>query len=166
MRPPGTASQLHRRRLYALRLRRAGKSLSEVARHTGANKSSICRWEISHRRQGLKGVEPTPIPGRPAKLTPRQTQSLTTRLAKGALTEGYEADYWSLARIRQLLWTQFHLHYVSSGVWYLLQRLGWSCQKPQTRAIQRDEKQIAHWVRYVWPQIKKNFRVAGQPCFP
>jgi hypothetical protein len=37
----------------------------------------------------------------------------------------------------------------------LLGQLGWSCQKPERRALQRDEEAIAHWKRYVWPQVKK-----------
>jgi transposase len=39
--------------------------------------------------------------------------------------------------------------------------LGWSCQKPERRALQRDEAAIAHWKRYLWPQIKRRAHRLG-----
>ncbi len=48
-----------------------------------------------------------------------------------------------------------HLLSAFSSVWYILQWLGWSCQKPQRRSLARDVKAIAHWKRSVGPQIKK-----------
>jgi len=50
---------------------------------------------------------------------------------------------------------QFRVSYCLAQVWNLLRELGWSCQKPQRRARQRNEAAIRHWKRYVWPHIKK-----------
>lgn len=48
------------------------------------------------------------------------------------------------------------------GGWKLLRcDLGWSCQKPERRALQRDEEAIARWKRYTWPRIKKSPRPGG-----
>jgi len=33
--------------------------------------------------------------------------------------------------------------------------LGWSVQKPERRALERDEQQIVRWKREEWPRIKK-----------
>jgi hypothetical protein len=33
--------------------------------------------------------------------------------------------------------------------------LGFSCQRPERRAIERDEKDIRLWKRVHWPEIKK-----------
>jgi hypothetical protein len=33
--------------------------------------------------------------------------------------------------------------------------MGWSCQKVQRLAIQRDDEAIVSWNRRVWPRIKK-----------
>jgi hypothetical protein len=33
--------------------------------------------------------------------------------------------------------------------------LGWSCQKPERRAVERDEVAIARWMQQDWPRIKK-----------
>jgi transposase len=33
--------------------------------------------------------------------------------------------------------------------------LGWTCQKPERRAKERDEESIKNWVQTTWPEIKK-----------
>jgi transposase len=76
-------------------------------------------------------------------------------LLKGAGAQGYAEDYWTLARIAQVIWKLFGVRYHPSGVWHVLRRMGWSCQKPQRVAFQQDDKVIAHWTRYSWPRIKK-----------
>ena len=37
----------------------------------------------------------------------------------------------------------------------LLHALGWTCQKPEQRARERDETKIAHWRAHDWPRLKK-----------
>lgn len=153
MRPFGTSKQLARRRQRALGLLRRGLGPTEVAKRVGATPQSVCRWHREskhpkHRRRGRK-------PGRPSRLSASQLRRLVTALKRGAYAWGYAEDYWTLDRIAHLIWQVFRVRYRSSSVWYILQRLGWSSQKPQRRGLARDEKAIAHWKRYVWPQIKK-----------
>jgi len=88
---------------------------------------------------------------------------LERALGRGAYAYGYAEDYWTLDRIAHLIWDLFRVRYRPSGVWYLLQRLGWSCQKPQRRTLQRDDEAIAHWKRYVGPHIKKVADPARNP---
>ncbi|MFG1711369.1 winged helix-turn-helix domain-containing protein, partial [Nonomuraea sp. M3C6] len=42
-------------------------------------------------------------------------------------------------------------NYTPRGVSYLLHRIGWSPQVPVHRAVERDEEQIATWVKETWP---------------
>jgi len=76
-------------------------------------------------------------------------------LLEGAGAQGYAEDCWTLARIAQVIWKLCGVRYHPSGVWHVLRRMGWSCQKPQRVAFQQDDKVIAHWKRYIWPRIKK-----------
>jgi transposase len=80
---------------------------------------------------------------------------LERALKRGAYAHGYTGDYWTLERVAQLIWQLFAVRYHPSGVWHILRRLGWSCQRPQRRSLGRDETEVAHWRRYIWPQIKK-----------
>jgi transposase len=57
--------------------------------------------------------------------------------------------------VAHLIRQQFGVHYHTGHVWKLLVRLGWSCQRPTGRALQRNEEQIREWKRKTWPAIKK-----------
>jgi transposase len=151
MRPKGTDEQLAARRERALALLRAGKRPSEVARATGVTDRTIRRWRAAagkpKRRRGPNGRRP--------KLTVQQVRRLERELRRGAFAHGYAGDYWTLDRVGQLIWRLFAVRYHPSGVWHVLRRMGWSCQRPQRRPFGRDDEAVAHWRRYIWPQIKK-----------
>ncbi len=153
MRPFGTSEQLARRRQRALALLRQGLSAKQVAQRVGVTARSIRRWQQESKRPQPKHRGPGP--GRPRRLTAAQLQRLERALGRGAFAYGYAEDYWTLDRIAHVIWELFQVRYRPSGVWYLLQRMGWSSQKPQRRTLQRDDDEIAHWEHYVWPQIKK-----------
>ncbi len=158
MRPFGTTQQLARRRKRALRLLRRGKTPQYVAQKVGTTERSVRRWQ--QPSQAAKSKSAQRRPGRPARLKEVQVQHLKAILCAGALAQGYVEDYWTLARIAQLIWKLFAVRYQSSGVWRLLRRVGWSCQKPQRRSFGGDQAAIARWRRATWYRIKK---VASAP---
>jgi transposase len=153
MRPFGTNEQLAVRRERGLRLLRQGKLAREIAGQLGATERSVRRWQ--HDAETPKRKKHQRPPGRPRRLSESQVQLVARHLKRGAYAHGYADDYWTLDRVARLIWDLFGIRYHPSGVWHVLQRLGWSSQKPQRRALQRDDAAIAHWNRYEWPQIKK-----------
>lgn len=155
MRPFGTSQQLARRRRHALGLLRHGQPPTHVAQRVGVTAQSVRRWRRDAKRPKPKGKVQRRTPGRPSRLSTAQQRRLLQALTRGAYAYGYAGDYWTLDRIAHLIWDLFRVRYRASSVWYLLQRLGWSCQKPQRRSLARDDEAIAHWKHYVWPQIKK-----------
>jgi transposase len=161
MRPFGTTEQLARRRQRARDLLRRGLSPKQVAQQIGATERSVRRWKQGSKQPKRKLHSRGP--GHPCRLTVSQLRRLARALGRGAYAYGYVEDYWTLDRIAHLIWDLFRERYRSSGVWYLLHRLGWSCQKPQRRTFQRDDEAIAHWKHYVWPHIKKVADAARNP---
>lgn len=161
MRPPGTAYHLQKRREYAIQLLRSGKSLSAVARAVSAHPSSVLRWRRAYRVRGQRGLRAQPIPGRPPRLSPAKLSELVQQLLDGPLAAGYKTDLWTLDRMARLIRRRFGITYHPGHVWKVLRKLGWSCQKPERRALQRDEAAIAHWKRYLWPQIRRRAQTLG-----
>jgi len=140
----------------ALALLRKGKTFRDVADEVGASLSSVVRWSQTHRKKGMKGLRTIARWGRPSYLTPEQKNDLRAKLLKGAVAAGHATELWTLKRIGKLVEKQYGAHYTSVGVWKLLHRgLNWSCQKPEKRALQRDEDKIRQWKARVWPHIKK-----------
>ena len=155
MRPNGSASELEQRRRRAIEFLDRGLTPSEVADRVGADPSSVRRWRQSYRRNGARGLESKPHPGRPSRLTLRQKRSLERRLLKGARADGFDSDLWTCPRIAEVIEYHYGVEYHVDHIPRLLASLGWSCQRPEKRAIERDEQAIADWVKKDWPRIKK-----------
>ena len=153
MRPYGTSEQLAKRRKRALKLLAEGKRVSEVAKIIGVTDRSIRYWR--KEAESPKDKSQSRPPGRACRLSAEQLQALEQELLRGAYAHGYAEDYWTLDRIAHLIWDKFGIRYHPSSVWHILDRMGWSNQRPQRVAMQRDDQAVQHWKRYVWPRIKK-----------
>ncbi|MEK7878592.1 MAG: IS630 family transposase, partial [candidate division NC10 bacterium] len=154
--PPGSPSQLERRRRRALQLLKRGLTLSAVAERVDCSHSSVIRWREAYARAGPRSLAAKPpSPGRPPKLSRGQQRQLVRRLLRGPLACGYRTDLWTTQRVAEVIRTTFAVRYHPHAIWRVLRGLGWSCQKPERRALQRNEAAIAQWKRYRWPHIKK-----------
>lgn len=153
MRPYGTSQQRAAVRQRAFALLAQGVDSAEVAQRVGVTERSVRRWQQQARQPKRKKAKRGP--GRPSFVSSKQLRQLEKALDQGAYADGYAEDYWTVDRIGHVIWELFGVRYESSGVWRLLQRMGWSSQKPQRQPLERDDKAIEHWKRYVWPRIKK-----------
>jgi transposase len=155
MRPQGSPAELERRRLRAVQLLEGGQSLAVVAWMVGAAVSAVWQWRETFRRAGAAGLAAKPAPGRPPKLSPPQRQRLPTILVMGARHYGYPNDLWTTRRIAAVIQQELQVDYHPAQVSRILRDLGWSCQKPERRALERNQGVIDHWKRYRWAAIKK-----------
>ena len=158
MRPKGSAAVLAERRRRALALLDEGYSLNEVARRVSCHASSVMRWRDTRECEGEGVFEVRTSPGRPPKLDAKQQQRLVRLIEKGPLAQGYATDVWTCDRVRRLIFKEFRVRYHRDHVGRLLHRLGFSSQKPQRRALERDEERIERWKRETWPRVKKTPR--------
>lgn len=156
MRPFGSPKSLERRRRRALDLLRQGLNLEQVAKRLGTTKASVCRWRQAYRRGGVAAIRAKPVPGRPRKLRRDQLGKLLDLLKIGAYAAGFPTELWTLKRVALVIRREFGVRYHPSHVWKVLRGAGWSCQVPERRAIQRDDRAIERWKRVRWPAIKKN----------
>lgn len=156
MRPHGTPQELESRRRRAVALLRAGKTYQSVASTLNSSISSVVRWIQSFREGGTKALKSKPSPGRPPRLTSTQKGRLVYLLEQGPLAAGYVTDLWTLPRISKLIDKHFGIHYHPGHLWRIMASFGWTWQKPERRATQRDEKAIARWKKYEWSDIKKS----------
>jgi transposase len=155
MRPTGSPEELERRRERAIRLLQDGYAPVEVAQRVGVARRSVRRWKAAFRRRGKKGIRARKASGRPPKLDGSQRRRLERLLLKGAKAAGFPTDLWTCPRIAQLVGKAFGVSYHRAHVGRLLRSLGWSAQRPERRAVERDEEAIRRWVKVEWPRIKK-----------
>jgi transposase len=101
--------------------------------------------------------------GRPPKLSDAQAAQVEQVLLQGAKANGFATDLWTLDRVAQVIQRVTGVRLARASTWRLLVgRLGWSLQRPERQARERDEEAIARWVAYEWPRIKK-MTCAGTP---
>lgn len=155
MRPTGSAQELEVRRRLAVGMLVAGKGVTEVAGLVGCAQSSVSRWKMALEEGGEKALRAKPHPGRKPRLSAKEKERLVKILLKGPCAAGFETDLWTCSRVAQVIRKTFGVRYHRDHVWKILKSLGWSCQKPERRARERDEGAIASWRREVWPDLKK-----------
>ena len=155
MRLPGSSKVLEQRRRRALGLLEQGWSFNAAARRLGCAPSSVMRWANAHRRDGDDALKVRSSPGRPRRLTRHQEARLLRELLRGAVAHGYDTELWTTLRIAEVIDRLFHVRYHRDHVGRLLARNGWSPQKPERRARERDEATIERWKRTRWPRVKR-----------
>ncbi|WP_369199079.1 IS630 family transposase [Streptomyces djakartensis] len=99
------------------------------------------------REGGVSALRPRAATGRPPKLDDAQVETMRAALARGAQAYGFEADLWTLERVGTVVERVTGVVLSRASVWRLLTgRLGWSLQRPERRAVERDESEIARWI--------------------
>lgn len=156
MRRKGSSEELERRRVEAMALLDQGWSQAEIARQFGVTQGAVSHWKKAYRRDGPEGLKASRHPGPQPKLTDKQCGRLAKMLLQGARAHGYPTELWTLKRVAALIQKHFGVTYDPSGVWHVLRRMSWSCQKPERRARERDEAAIERWRKKDWPRIKKS----------
>ena len=157
-RPKGSAELIEARRHQALRLLDEGYTLNEVGRMVGNAASSVMRWREARELGGEAGLRVRFSPGRPATLTQAQRKRIVRLLLKGALANGFATELWTSSRVAMLIEKYCHVQFHRGHVARLLHDLGFSCQKLERRALERDEERIKKWKRRDWPRLKKTLR--------
>jgi transposase len=158
---------LERRRMQAFALLRRNIHQAEVARLVGVHRQSVSRWAKQIEQTGRAGLKKAGRAGRKPRLTEAQLKRIERDLKRGAQAFGYETDLWTLGRVADLIEQSCGVRFTVGHVWWLLGKLGWSCQRPTGRALQRDEALIERWKKkrpkdkpryYNTPLTGKRFR--------
>jgi transposase len=121
------------------------------------------RWRNALQFGGQKALKAKPTPGRPPRLTLKQKKQLVRFLTQGAMLHGYRTELWPTQRIAELIERRLGVKYHRNHVGKLLHQIGWSHQKPERRAAERNEAAIAEWKRSVWPRVKKRHKAGSPP---
>jgi transposase len=148
-------TEMEKRRNKAAVLFKKGQSAPEVARHFGVARQVAYRWKDAWEKGGKDALSSKGAAGRKPKLTAEQMQQVTAALLAGPAAQGYKTDLWTLPRVAALIEELTGVRYHPGHVWRMMGASGFSCQRPERRAVERDEKAIRRWKRTEWPALKK-----------
>jgi transposase len=154
---------MEKRRQRAGKLFAKGCSAPDVARRLGVARQVAYRWKTAWDEGGHEALASKGPAGPKSKLTAEQTEQVTQALLAGPVVHGYKTALWTLPRIASLIEDLTGIDYHPGHVWRLLGASGFSCQRPERRAVERDEKAIRRWQRTEWPALKKRPGNNGAP---
>lgn len=146
---------MEKRRQKAGQLFDKDYSPPEVARRLGVARQVAYRWNHAWKQGGRAALASKGPAGPKPKLTTEQTQQVTQALRAGPAAHGYKTALWTLPRVAALLENLTGVSYHPGHVWRWLGASGFSGQRPEGRAVERDEKGIRRWKRTAWPALNK-----------
>jgi transposase len=147
--------KLKERRMKAVALFEKGERQAAVARELRVSKQAVSQWWISWRRGDAHALNGAARAGRKPLLEEEQLALVERELLRGAGAHGYQTDLWTLPRVAALIKTITGVNYHPAHVWKVLNKMGWSVQRPTLRARERDEQKVADWVKGTWEEVKK-----------
>ena len=144
-----------RRRLRAGRMLLAGKTPAQAAHSVGVARQTVYTWKALLDEGGIDALRNMPTRGRPARLDEGQLQALGRTLLDKPTEHGFGTELWTLKRVGVLIERLHGVKFSQTQIWRILGNLGFSVQKPERQAIERDDQAVQIWKRKTWPALKK-----------
>jgi len=143
------------RRLRAWELHQKGWQQQDIAEALGVTPGSVSQWLKRGREAGPEALHSRRGGGPKPRLSEAQLSALREDLTQGAEHFGFRGDVWTQPRVAALIKREFGVKYHPAHVGRILKKLGWSRQKPITRASQRNEAAIERWRTEKWAELEK-----------
>lgn len=144
-----------KRRAKAAALFKKGVSHAEISRLLGVTPAAVTQWRDAYAHGGKKALASKGPSGFPSKVTPKKRARFKAEILRGPLAHGYPTNLWTLPRLADVLARVTRVRFSEVWVWNIVRDLGFTPQKPQVKAKQRDEKAIAGWRAVTLPKLKK-----------
>jgi len=143
------------RRLRAWELKQKGWQQKAIAEALGVSKGAVSQWLKQADREGVEALRKRTGGGPKPRLSAEQVNQLPALLSQGAEHFGFRGDVWTRARVAAVIQQTFGVRYSLTHIGWLLDKIGWSLQKPVTRASQREEAAIERWRNETWFEVQK-----------
>ena len=150
-----------RKRLRAGRMLLAGKTPAQAAQAVGVARQTVYTWKALLDEGGIDALRAMPTRGRPARLDDEQLQALGRALLQSPTEHGFGTELWTLKRVGVLIERLYGVKFGQTQIWRILGGLGFSVQKPERRALERNEDAVQTWKRKTWPALKKKPSAKG-----
>ena len=144
------------RRRQAWVLYEEGWTQTAIAKAVGVTRAAVSQWLKAIREKGVEeGLKAHPAPGVPSRLNDDDLEKLPELLKAGAVHYGLLGERWTGRRVAWLIEQEFGVSYSARQAQRILHKVGYSRQKPQQVAQQRNEKAVEQFQTEVIPEVKK-----------
>lgn len=153
---PVKRENLEAMRIRAIKARKSGMTVEGIAKMIGVHRGSVSRWLTKYNRGGATGIRAKKSSGRPKKVDCQELAPQLTKIIKHPATKyQFENPLWNLARVEKVVKTELGHKLSRTTIWRSLRDMGFSCQKPERRALEQDPKARQSWVTHEWPKLRR-----------
>lgn len=136
---------MERRRKRAIAWYSKGWSQYRIARKLEVSFEAVSKWVETYKEDGIEGLETKGHPGPKSELTDEDRKKVRRAILRGPEAAGYDTGIWTLERMATLIRKLTKAQFKTTHTWRIVTGLGFSCQKPDRRARERDEQAIRGW---------------------
>lgn len=144
-----------KKRVRAGRLLLQGKKPAEIALAVGVARQTVYTWKALLDEGGIDALRAVPSRGRPPRLDESDREGLRRVLLQKPTEHGFGTELWTLKRVGVVIQRLYGVKFGQTQIWRLLGALGFSVQKPDRRALERNEDIVRGWKRSTFPALKK-----------
>ena len=117
-----------------------------------------CDFNRSLGESDPQRLSAKPHPGPGKSISREDQQKLLDAVKLGALHWGFSVDRWTAKRIADVCQRVTNMDFHPDHIRKLMHALGFSPQKPQRKAFERDETAITAWLETTHPELVKRGR--------
>ena len=140
-------SEAAKKRVKAGRLLLAGKGCAQVALAAGVARQTVYTWKRLLNEGDIDALRSVPERGRPAQLDEEQLATVRAAILQNPTEHGFGTELWTLKRVGAVIERLHGVRFGQTQIWRMLGSMGFSPQKPEKRAIERDEDAVRSWKR-------------------
>ena len=146
-------------RVRAVQAVQTGQSITRVAEAYQVDRSTLHRWLGRYQHDGGEsGLVRRPVRGRPCILGNISQQQLLDLVLQPASAFGYETDFWTCGRLRQVFKKRFGVTASHPTIWRFLRAADLTYKQPERRYFQASEVERQQWLAEELPRILQTVR--------
>ena len=144
-------------RQQAIRLKRGGRTLKEIAEIIGVHYVTVCRWYKIYEKEGAAGINAKKRGrkiGALRTLSPEQEKELRAAI-RDKCPDQMKMPFalWTRVAVQQLIRQLWYINMPIRTVGEYLKRWGFTPQKPLRRAYKQNPKAVEKWLNDEYPTI-------------
>ena len=146
-------------RNQAIRLRKAGRTYSEIGEIVGVHPTNVCKWWKSYERDGQKAVRQKKR-GRPhgaCRTLSKDQEHQIQKMVRDKCPDQMKLPFalWTRIAVQQLIKQLWAIEMPIRTVGHYLKRWGFTPQKPLKAAYKQNPKAVKAWLDTEYPEIAK-----------
>lgn len=140
-----------------------GKTHEETSKLFGVARGTVTKWVQIKKKAGIDGLK-SKKRGRPSAPRLKGHQAATiVRIITDRCPEQVKLPFalWTREAVQMLIERRYSIHLSIWTIGRYLHAWGFTPQKPQRKAYERDDAEVQRWLTYQYPAIKRTAKAEG-----